>query len=67
MVIATLMNVLIHGPVIDSLIDAGLGTPISKGTTPKISSRQTGYTVARRLKPVRNTQGHRVQTIHITG
>jgi hypothetical protein len=25
MVIATLMNVLIHGPIIDSLIDAGPG------------------------------------------
>jgi hypothetical protein len=36
MVIATLMSVLIHRPVIDSLIDAGLWRSNFKGTTPKI-------------------------------
>ena len=36
MVIATLMTVLIHGCVIDSLIDVGRGRRISKETAPKI-------------------------------
>ena len=47
MVIATLMTVLIHGCVIDSLIDVGRGRRISKETAPKITAPKIKGTTSR--------------------